>query len=102
MLRTVLLEHPLPPTEAHWRCELADPRGTAPNNPNTLASRIIFPDWNCAILWFPASAGGFNGRAAEIRNPLCRNDPGSTEAQRDRRQAMPGAGMRSRRRNRAG
>jgi len=24
-----------------------------------------------------------NGRAAEIRNPFCRNDPGSTETQRE-------------------
>jgi len=38
----------------------------------------------CGTLLLPVSAGGLNGRAAEIRNPSCSNHPGSTETPQNR------------------
>ena len=56
----------------NWQIREAPPQTT----PNTLASRTIFPDWNCAILWFPVSAGGLSRAHTRIgsRRLGCNSD----------------------------
>jgi len=70
----------------------ADPRDTPLDTPIDTPSLADHPsdEQGCVILLSPFPLEDSNGRAPEIRNPFCSNDLGSTETQRNRRQAMPG------------